>query len=329
MIKKSHTLRKTWQPAHLLVLSLSILCFINSGCSRTKGDLQVVSADSSKGFNFPYVLFIPEEGLKKKITFVVEANNTGHTSDDLDDHKEGAFQQARNDGYLGNFLAHQLQYPLLIPIFPRPEENWQIYTHALDRDAMLEKNSAIARLDAQLLAMFEHAKGTLAAQGYTVDEKFMLTGFSASGTFANRFTAIHPQRVKACAVGGVNGILILPADSAGAMPLNYPLGVNDFPAIVGHAFDSAAFQDVPQFMFMGETDDNDAAQYDDAYSEAERELIFSVLGKTMMPTRWNYCTQQYQKMNANATTKIYPKVGHDITDEMRSDILAFIKERAN
>lgn len=256
-------------------------------CSNIHGELIYVSENASAGFNFPYFLFIPEEGRPNSpVSIIVEPNNTGFTSDDFNAHKDEAENLATNDGNLGNFLAHELDYPLLIPVFPRGQANWKIYTHALDRDAMLQKDNALERLDLQLLAMLDDAKAKLMTMGYSVQEGIILTGFSASGTFANRFTAIHPNTVSACVAGGLNGILILPTDSLGHTALNYPLGTNDFLEITGHDFDLTAFQNTPQFLFMGDRDDNDAAKFGDAYDENEREIIYRILGEAMQPDRW-------------------------------------------
>lgn len=49
----------------------------------------------------------------------------------------------------------------------------------------------------QLLAMVEDAGARLKMMGYSTGSQFLMVGFSASGTLANRFTLIHPDRVKA------------------------------------------------------------------------------------------------------------------------------------
>jgi predicted esterase len=305
-------------------LILSLLVIITNR-NKTRGDLQMISANPEKGFNFPYYLFLPEEGLNgDQVFFIVEPNNTGSPTDDFDKHIDAAKQQAKRS-QIGNYLSHKLRLPLLVPVFPRPENNWKIYTHALDRDAMVQKSNSIERLDLQLIAMFEDAKIRLAQLGHKVEDKFIICGFSACGTFTNRFSAIHPQKVKASVAGGLNGILILPTANIGSRPMPYPIGISDLKDLTGHKFDSVSFGKVPQFLFMGEIDDNDAAPYEDAYDNSEREIIHNFLGKQMLPDRWNYCRDYYQKKNINAKVRTYPKTGHEITDEIQEDILSFIK----
>ncbi|WP_228851799.1 hypothetical protein [Aegicerativicinus sediminis] len=302
----------------------SFILFVS--CSSTGGEVMLVSENSNSGFNFPYFLFIPEEANPSNSVFlIVEPNNTGSVSDNLADHKDKAENLATNNYNLGNYLAHQLGYPLLIPIFPRAEATWKIYTHALDRDAMQQKGNAIERIDLQLLAMVEDAKGKLDSIGYSMEEQIVLTGFSASGSFTNRFTAIHPEKVAASIAGGLNGMLILPKDSLGRTALNYPIGINDFLEITGKSFDSITFKNTPQFLFMGELDDNDAANYDDAYTDEDRTIIFKELGKQMQPDRWETCTGIYKDFGVNAELKTYENIGHEPSLRIKQDILEFLK----
>ncbi len=306
----------------LVVLSLSLY-----GCSNIGGELIPVEANSDFEFNFPYFLFIPEEAAKNStVSLIVEPNNSGFTSDDFDDHLDQAKGLASNRGNLGNFLAHEMGYPLLVPVFPRENENWRIYTHALDRDVMLQKQTSLERIDLQLLSMVEDANKRLVNMGFSVKDDFLITGFSASGTFSNRFSMIHPTKVSICIAGGLNGILMFPTDSIDNTALNYPLGTNDFFEVTGQSFDSTAFQNMPQFLFMGELDDNDAAQYGDAYSEEERAIIFNPLGESMQPDRWEICMNEYKNRGINAELRTYSEIGHTINTTIRKDILNFVRK---
>ncbi len=317
--------QQTHQNKRLTAIILALLLFfITIGCDKTKGDLQLIPAAPEKGFNFPYYLFLPKEGLQNdRVTFIIEPNNTGTPSDNFDTHIDAAKQQARSS-QIGNFLSHKLKYPLLVPVFTRSSEHWKIYTHALDRDALEQKGNDIERLDLQLVAMFEDAKVKLNQMGHTLDDTFIMTGFSACASFTNRFTALHPQRVKASIAGGLNGMLILPTSKVKEQLLPYPIGIQDVQDLVGHSFDTTSFVKTPQFLFMGADDDNDAALYDDAYTDTERDLIYAVLGKTMLPDRWKFCTDKYKKLNVQATMRLYENTGHEITKEIQEDIMSFI-----
>lgn len=76
---------------------------------------------------------------------------------------------------------------MLVPVFPRPTSNWQIYTHALDRDSLITTVSGLERIDLQLLAMIDDARQRLKERDVLIGNEVFLNGFSASGSFVNRF----------------------------------------------------------------------------------------------------------------------------------------------
>lgn len=302
----------------LTVLSLS-------ACKKDH-NLILVEADEKKGFNYPYLLFIPDSiPDRKEHLLIVEPNNSGFASDDLEKHMEKARRTVSIDFYMGNYIARKLHYPLLVPVFPRPETDWKIYTHALDRDVILQKNNPLERIDLQLIRMIDDARDTLQKMGYPTQDKVLLTGFSASGTFVNRFSLIHPEKVFALAAGGLNGILMLPADELGGNKLNYPLGTNDFNDLFSESFDSAGFSQVPQYLFMGRNDDNDAVLFDDGYDPSERETVFKSLGEKMQPERWNACSDIYKLKSINAIIVTYDSLGHEQPKKVKDDVVAFFK----
>jgi hypothetical protein len=312
------------------VFLLTMMVYSCTFISHRNGKLVYTRAKPEAGFNYPYFLFIPTETSQEKgIYLVVETNNSGFTSDQLKEHVEKAKRTATRNFYIGNYVSVHLKYPLLVPVFPRPDSCWKIYTHALDRDVALERGNDFERLDLQLLAMTADATGKLKDMGYSIHEKFLLTGFSASGTFANRFTLIHPEKILAVAAGGLNGMLMLPLDSMAGKPLNYPIGVNDFSDLFGKPFNLTSFRQVPQFLFMGQLDNNDAVPYEDAYDPAEQELIFELLGREMLPARWNACVEIYRRHAVNSRCVIYKGIGHEHPDAVKEDILVFFKSMIN
>ena len=135
-------------------------------------------------------------------------------------------------------LAERLGTPLLVPLFPRPKaagEGDNLYLHALTRAALTAEAPALKRVDLQLLAMADDARKLLAAKGVPVDAKLLLRGFSASGSFVNRFAVLHPERVLAVACGSPGGWPLAPAAKAGGETLPYPVGIADVRGADGKA----------------------------------------------------------------------------------------------
>ena len=282
-----------------------------------------VEADTLKGFNFPYFVFIPAQiNLGKETTLIIEPNNTGFPNDTLQIHEKDAKKVATNKFYIGNYVSRKLYIPLLVPVFPRPLSNWKIYTHAFDRDAAIAEGE-IKRLDLQLVAMINDARERLKIFGIELQEKVFLTGFSASGTFVNRFALIHPEIIKGYACGGINGILMLPIDKIKENKLLYPIGIYDFKSLFKKDFQLNEFIKIPQFIFMGENDNNDAVQFNDGYNDADRKIIYKLLGKKMMPERWNNCQNEYLEQKVNVIFKTYISIGHDYNENTKNEITNF------
>ena len=289
-----------------------------------KDTLIVIEKNPKKGFFNDYILFVPKGTRQNKKTFLlVEPNNTGKVSDSIEVHKKYAVDLASVSS-VGNNVATELKIPLLVPVFPRPESQPLVYTHALDTDVMLEKSAGLKRLDLQLLEMINDSKKVLKALKIEVEDKFFMNGFSASATFTNRFSFIHPGKIQALAMGGFNGELMLPENEINGVKLNYPIGTNDFNRLFSTKFNIETYKSIPQFIYMGQLDENDAVQFDDAYSEKERKIINDNIGATVQK-RYMACQKKYLNAHINATFKTYEKVGHWTTSNMNLEVIKFFK----
>jgi len=200
-----------------------------------------------------------------------------------------------------------------------------VYTHALDRDVIFEKTKELKRLDLQLVAMIKDAKKQLKDRSVLVYDKIFMNGFSASATFTNRFLFIHPELVSAAALGGFNGELMLPINKYKNKRFDYPLGVNDFEKIFNKKFNQKKYKSIPQYIYMGALDDNDAVQFDDAYNEHERTIINSTLGRKVQE-RYKKCQNIYKENNILAKFSTYKKVGHWTTSKVNLDVILFFQK---
>ena len=226
-------------------------------------------------------------------------------------------------------LVAGLKVAVLMPIFPRPESDWKIYTHGLDRDALTTHNPEYRRFDLQLLAMVDDARALLAREyQLRFERQVLLNGFSAQAMFANRFTFLHPERVKAAALGAPGGWPIAPVAAYHDKSLRYPIGVADVRQITGKDVNMRELRRVPLLIFMGDRNDNDAVPYGDAYENEDRALIFPLFGLTPIE-RWEAAKAFYAAAGMNAEFKLYPGVGHTVTTEMREDVRAFLQKYAN
>lgn len=280
------------------------------------------AAAPTKGFHAPYFTYVSPGARKraaegKLVTMLVQPNNSGTNSDDPQVHEDDAWWTA----FGRSRVADALDAVLLVPAFVRPAADWKIYTHALDRDSLTTERADLARPDLQLIAMVDDARARFArgdvaggagSAGHDViriDPRFLLQGFSASGMFANRFTVLHPERVKAVAAGAPGGWPIAPVASWNGQTLAYPAGVGDLASVSGQPFNEAAYRRVPQLIVMGDMDDNDSVDFRDGWDEFEANQVDELFGATPL-ARWKHAEEIYASTGANARFLLVPGVGH-------------------
>ena len=222
-------------------------------------------------------------------------------------------------------LADELGVVLLVPVFPRPRlGNSNLYTHALSRAALQTTKGSLARVDLQLIQMIDDFREMCQRGGISVAPKVLLNGFSASGNFVNRFTAIHPGRVQAAASGGLT-VAIMPTDTLDGERLIFPIGIADLQEITGVPFNLGQYRAVPQFIYRGSVDDNDDLPYGDSFGDEERRIITKVLGLNILG-RLQTSQNVYRQQGCSAVTfHTYPGVGYSYSPEIIRDILAFFR----
>ena len=158
--------------------------------------------------------------------------------------------------------------------------------------------------------MIDDARERLREDGIESDPRVLIQGFSASGMFANRFTALHPERVKAAAIGSPGGWPIAPLAKSGADELPYPVGIADLEALTTHPFDAAAFAAVPQLFVLGALDDNDSVDFRDGYDVEQAELVDRLFGADPQ-ARWDAARTAYESAGVRAEFLRVDGIGHD------------------
>jgi predicted esterase len=307
--------------------SFSSLSTAQSQFSNAK--LEKIEAAPEAGFHHPYLLLIGEE-IKPDVPLLV-ALPTPQTSDDPADYLSSAERIARN---AAPFPA-QLSAPILVPVLPRPPvvlpngHRINLYLPALTRAALEATEKPLARIDLQVLAMIDHARGKLLRERQVeVREKAVFIGFSAAGHFATRIAVLHPERVLAVWAGGIGGHPILPLATHQSRTLTYPVGVADLDQIVGKPFDREAFAEIPMLIVHGAADTNSSLpttdEPSDSYSIAHARLVFELLGETAL-TRMEKVEPLYHAAGSPAEFRIYPETAHQITPHMARDLVKFIE----
>lgn len=273
--------------------------------------VQHFTADLTNGYHADFYLYVSPKAKQlasdgKIATILVQPNNSGINSDDPKEHQRDAWVT----GYERRKIADELGVILLVPAFIRPGEDWHIYTHALDRDTLTTERADLKRIDLQLIAMIDHARLVLAESGINTDERIFIQGFSASGMFANRFTLLYPERVKAATIGSPGGFPILPMESYEGTSLPYPAGIADIEELTGKPFDQKTYNKIPQLIYMGDLDDNDSLDFTDGWDEDIASVVDALFGSDPL-SRWKEAEAVYLESGANVRFLLVEGVGHD------------------
>lgn len=320
-----------------------------------------VSANPAKGFYWPYFIIIPSDWYKKdnygkKRYLMVESNNVGSLNE-----YEG-FKKCISDTekFAMNLeprsleIAENMWSPALIPVFPRPDvyytyngEGNVFYTHAFDRDtatlhlklkdpklsSMLTSQfenlgydvKTFSRLDVQLEAMVDDAIENLNKKGQNIEKhKIFFSGYSASGTFADRFAFLHPDRIKAVAAGAANDDMVLTLSEYKGEKLMFPLGTSDYKDITGKSFNLAEQNKYAKLVYMGEDDENNVVPYTDCYGNEERRIITKLWGMEVLP-RAKQLADLYGKSGGKGIFILDKGIKHSCSKDMIEYLLTFFK----
>lgn len=308
------------------------LSFASVGVFQTKtkaatglrGSVTEFESDSAYGFNYPYFLYVPDGAASHPRPILIDPTNNPSATDDFSKVREYGRKVA--EGGISRRMSDELGVPLLVPMFPRPRSepvDWHHEIQMLDQETMQISSGKLERVDLQLVRMIEHAGEQLSNASVETTGTILLNGFSASGNFVNRFTALHPDLVDSVTAGGINGTPILPRDEAKGRTINYPIGIADFQSVTGSTFQREAWREVRQLLYMGGDDENDTIPYSDVWNDTQRKVALDVYGQHMQEDRMPYSARVYEEAGADATFEVYPNTGHGYERKMRESLVDF------
>lgn len=290
----------------------------------------LIPANPEKGFHYPYYLGIPKNANKSRYKrLIVESNNSVMVNDILEFHIDDAKVNVTGRS-LAAYVSEILGIPILMPVFPRPMTDWDNlpYMQFLDRKSLLSDDKDMKRADLQLTAMIKDAQKLLEKNNLKVDEKIFMTGFSSSAKFAQRYTVLHPEMVKAIIVGGIASTAVLPLSKYNGVDLRYPVGVSDLKELIGYEFNEKEYKKVAQFMYMSDQDTNDATEWRDCFEEEDAQTIWSLLGRKQLFDRWNNTIKAIDDNGFSSSIQfhMYEGIGHGIPQALFHDSLEFFKK---
>ena len=302
---------------------LCLLVFPAALRAESTGEILTFPANPEKGFHWGYALYLPKTmDTSKKLPMVLMMTDVGITNSAEETEKDTLYRLRHE---LSEYpVADELGVPLIMPMVQRPRVGF--YTHALSRAVFVSQDEKFKRLDLQVLDMIKDARRELKERHIKTQEKVLVTGFSAAGVFAWRWTMLHPEYVLATVTGGAL-YHMLPVEELNGERLIYPVGVGDLQEITGKKFNKKAWSKIPILSTNGEKDNNDTFVYSECFDpKTERPVLAKVLpGKDVLERRAQ-SIQLLNEMAPNVQTHLYPWLGHK---PVTGDVIAFLKKHIN
>ena len=224
-----------------------------------------VEQNSKLGFNFPFKIVIPKK-LDDNPQLVYACNLPRDMSGSCTSFEE-LVKYAKNDfGSIDPMLIHlclENGYPMIIPAIPRFKDFRPNFLgsdcfnndfKALESSIFKYSLYLYENLANQHKAIMEHAIKCLNANGISVDNKVIISGYSEGAKFASHFALLHPEIIKAVIAGGTGGAISMPIPNINDYQLTYPIGTANIPN-----FDFDSFKNISFFYYMGDADKSDSA----------------------------------------------------------------------
>ena len=307
---------------------------------------EIHEANSSKGYNFPFILIYPEQ-MQCNVKLFVEGNNsTDYIKIDEDGNVLGyqTFEEQKQDAiafaqqictkengkhFNLAYMYQQLNQPLVIPIIERCESDYagEYYTQMLGRNVVLDKTSKFANLSQQVVAMVEEAKKVCLAKNkdINIDKKSGLCGFSTSGVFASRMLFAEPESFDVCLSMCSNAVQPLPVSKLNGIKLPYPLGTADYEQLFGKPFNLEEYKKAQQMFFVGIDEDNkryNIAKNPRLHDKNIQDKFIQVYGDVTIQERQRMISQIMQELGMDNTVNLVVPGGHNFSEKSKY-ILSF------
>lgn len=267
---------------------------------------------NNEGYN--WWSYVPESLHKENLSYILLEESHAQIED---------YEDLTNDAVLNINkyipVAEAKKYILVTVVIPRDFDK-DYYPQGINYNSFRSSTPDFYyRPDLKVNNILSEFIGNLTDAGYSVSDKILVAGFSAGGMWANRYTLLHPERVKAAAMGQAGGWLAMPITEYNSTALNWPMGINDLNSLTGTAYTKQeVLKEVPQYVFIGDQDTT-STYYSILYPTLEEIKIWGITDPNRLENQSNYLIDA----GYNVNFKLYPGIAHSYTAEMLNDVITF------
>ncbi len=201
----------------------------------------ILPKDLEKNINIESIVLIPNKYDNNFNQIILECNNN-----QTNNFKSLILEAGKKAISLAE-IVDKHPAPIIIPILP-DEKIGPYYQQLATECFNLPRENKNYRIDKQIVNLISKTKKIMKDQYFIdVNEKIILTGYSSSGVFAQRFSLIHPNLVEKAIVGGALGSIPFPSKS-----INYPIGIKNFKDLFGEDFNIEEYSKIDFNYYAGE-----------------------------------------------------------------------------
>lgn len=197
-----------------------------------------------------YILGIPEHIKDNSEMFVEMYNSGGQETDTYLENVQHAITDTGNpiEKTYRDFIT---DFPIVVPIIPCLKgfpDSQQLSVDSIKEFNIHEKVRDCIYDAKKLIEDLTEKK---------VQEKIFLSGYSASGLFAQRFAFIYPELINRALIGGAAGTIPIPTKM-----LKFPIGIQDYEELFGKQFDSNAYRQIQFGYYVAEKEAEEPGNFD-------------------------------------------------------------------
>jgi len=277
---------------------------------------QVICHDRIDEFGYEYCSYVPKSLASHENAYILLEISHGQ----FDDYEE-TIASARRNVEKYRHISEDDKYIIVTPAIPRDFEKG-FYPQGINEYSMKSTTPDFYfRPDLKVNLIIDKFSYELREAGCQIEEQIFVSGFSAGGMWANRYTLLYPERVKAAAIGHSGGWLVMPTSNYQNSNLNWPLGLNNFANLIGNEYNNFEdLKDTPMFIFIGDQDTESTY-----WSNYPNRYDISIWGDTD-PERLQNQFEYLKESWYDVKFEMYQNIGHNYNGQMKSDVFIFFEQ---
>lgn len=197
-----------------------------------------------------YIMGIPNSMRDNAEMFVETYNAGGRETDNYLENIQHAMSEQGNP-IEKSYVDFITDFPIVVPIVPCLKGLPDLQQMSVDS---VEKY----KIHKKVKDCIDDAKRKIETiTGKKLQDKIFLSGYSASGVFAQRFALIYPELINRALIGGAAGTIPIPTQQ-----IKFPIGIQDYEELFDKKFNAEAYKQIQFGYYVAEKESATPGNFD-------------------------------------------------------------------